>query len=69
MRDLSALPDTVIDLLINTPESGSVSTLDSNNPVISKDGRYVSFHTTEKMTLDDTDDLFDVFRVHNSTHP
>ncbi len=69
VRDLSALPDTVIDLLINTPESGSVSTLDSNSPVISNDGRYVSFHTTEKMTLDDTDTLFDVFRVHNSTHP
>jgi len=68
IRDLTTLPLITI-VQLNNPESGSEATSDSNNPAISTDGRYVSFHTKEKMTLDDTNTLIDVFRVHNSTHP
>ena len=67
VRDLSALPLTVIDR-VNNPESGGEATSDSISPAISKDGRYVSFHSIAPFTLDDTDTLFDVFRAHNSTH-
>ena len=68
VRDLSALPATVIDR-VNNPESGGEATSDSDKPAISKDGRYVSFHSFAPYTLDDTDTLFDVFRAHNSTYP
>ncbi|NOQ68763.1 MAG: hypothetical protein GQ573_01415, partial [Gammaproteobacteria bacterium] len=63
VRDLSAWPGIIIEKVDNPP-----STLDSNEPAISTDGRYVSFHSAEKYS-DDTDTLSDVFRAHNSTHP
>jgi len=66
VRDLSALPLTVIDR-VNNPESGGEATSHSISPAISKDGRYVSFHSIVPFTLDDTDTRFDVFRTHNST--
>ena len=66
VRDLSALPLIVIDR-VNNSESGGEATSDSISPAISKDGRYVSFHSIAPFTLDDTDTLFDVFRTHNST--
>lgn len=68
VRDLSALPVTKIDR-VNNPEGGGEATSDSIQPIISNDGRYVSFHSVTPYTLDDADTLFDVFRVHNSTHP
>jgi len=68
IRDLTTLPLITI-VQLNNPESQIEATSDANNPAISTDGRYVSFHTKEKMTLDDTNTLIDVFRVHNSTHP
>jgi hypothetical protein len=68
VRNLSALPVTVIDR-VNNHESGGEATSDSISPAISKDGRYVSFHSIAPFTLDDTDTLFDVFRAHNSTQP
>ena len=54
VRNLSALPVITIDR-VNNPESGSEATSDSDLPAISKDGRYVSFHSTVPYTLDDTD--------------
>jgi len=68
IRDLTTLPLITI-VRLNNPESGNEATSDSNSPAISTDGRYISFHTKEKMTLDDDNTLFDVFRVNNSTHP
>jgi len=63
VRDLSAWPEIIIEKL-DIPLSG----LDSNEPAISTDGRYVSFHSDEKY-FDDTDTLSDVFRAHNSALP
>ena len=63
VRDLSAWPETIIEK-VDIPSS----TLPSNEPVISTDGRYVSFHSDETYA-DDTDTLSDVFRAHNSTQP
>jgi hypothetical protein len=62
VRNLSVWPEIVINKL-DMP----ASTLDSNEPAISTDGRYVSFDSTEAYTTDDTDTLRDVFRAHNST--
>ena len=67
VRNLSALPSTIINK-VNNPESGSEATASSDNPVISADGRYVGFHSIEKFTVDDTDTLSDVFRANNSTY-
>ena len=67
VRDLSVLPDITIERL-NNPESGSEATADSDDPVISTDGRYVSFHSIVPYTIDDTNSWSDVFRAHNSTH-
>jgi fructose-specific component phosphotransferase system IIB-like protein len=47
VRDLSTLPSTTIAKL-NYPQAGGEATSDSNRPVISTDGRYVSFHSIEK---------------------
>ena len=63
VRDLPALPEIIIEK-VDVPSS----TLPSNEPAISTDGRYVSFHSDEAFA-DDTDRLSDVFRAHNSTHP
>ena len=63
VRDLSALPGIIVEKL-DMPSS----TLPSNGPAISTDGRYVSFDSVEGYA-DDTDTLSDVFRVHNSAHP
>ncbi len=60
VRDLSALTGIIIEKLDNPPSDFS-----SNEPAISTDGRYVSFHSNEKYS-DDTDTLSDVFRVHTS---
>ncbi|MDH5610987.1 MAG: hypothetical protein OEY66_00835 [Gammaproteobacteria bacterium] len=68
VRDLSALPAIIIDR-VNVPTSGSEATASSNQPAISTDGRYISFHSTVKFTNDDIDTISDVFRAHNSTHP
>jgi Tol biopolymer transport system component len=64
VRDLSAWPAITIEKL-DIP----TKTVDSNGPVISTDGRYVSFHSIAPYTIDDTDTLSDVFRVHNSVQP
>lgn len=63
VRDLAAWPGTIIEKLDNPSSSRP-----SSKPAISTDGRYISFHSSEKYS-DDTDTLSDVFRVHNSTHP
>ena len=63
VRELSAMPRIIIEK-VDVPSS----TLPSNAPVISADGRYVSFHSDEAYA-DDSDRLSDVFRAHNSTHP
>ncbi len=68
VRDLSALPMINIDR-VNNPVSGAEATSDSNKPAISKDGRYISFHSIEPFTTADTDALNDVFRAYNSTYP
>ncbi len=68
VRNLSVLPTRIIER-VNNPESSSEATAASDSPVISTDGRYVSFHSIEPYTIDDTDTLRDVFRAHNSTHP
>ena len=66
VRDLSDLP-AWLAIIIEKVDIPS-STLPSNEPVISTDGRYISFHSDEAYA-DDTDTLSDVFRAHNSTHP
>jgi hypothetical protein len=63
VRDLPALPEIIIEKL-DIPSS----TLPSNEPAISADGRYVSFHSDEAFA-GDTNSLSDVFRAHNSAHP
>ena len=68
VRDLSALPVIKIDR-VNNPVSGVEATSDSDKPAISKDGRYVSFHSIVPFTTDDTDTLKDVFRTYNNTYP
>jgi len=66
VSDLSVSP--VIEIVrVNIPASGSASTSDSNSPVISSDGRYVSFDSVESYTLDGTDIFLDVYRALNST--
>ena len=67
VRDLSALPAITIDR-VNNSEFGTEASSDSDSPVISNDGRYVSFDSIEAYTVDDTNTLRDVLRVHNSTH-
>ena len=64
VRDLPALPEIIIEK-IDIPSS----TLPSNAPAISTDGRYVSFHSDEAYADDTDNKLSDVFRAHNSTHP
>ena len=64
VRDLSALPGIIIEK-VDIPSS----TLPSNEPAISADGRYVSFHSDEAYTADDSYSVSDVFRAHNSTLP
>ncbi len=64
VRDLSALPGIIIEK-VDIPSS----TLPSNEPAISADGRYVSFHSDEAYTADDSYNYSDVFRTHNSTLP
>jgi len=64
VRDLSAMPGIIIKK-VDIPSS----TLPSNEPAISADGRYVSFHSDEAYTDDDSYSVSDVFRTHNSTHP
>lgn len=64
VRDLTIWPEIVIEKVDNPSSS-----LDSNEPSISTDGRYVSFHSIEPYTIDDTDTLSDVFRAHNSVNP
>jgi len=45
------------------------SDVDSNNPVISSNGRYLSFDSTYSFTADDTNNyLNDVFRAYNSAY-
>jgi hypothetical protein len=45
------------------------SDVDSNNPAISSNGRYVSFDSNYSFTVDDTNNyLSDVFRAYNSTY-
>ena len=68
VRDLSALPVIKIDR-VNNPAPGAGATSDSDKPAISKDGRYVSFHSIVPYTNDDTDTVSDVFRAYNSTYP
>lgn len=67
VRDLSALPAITIDR-VNNSEFGTEASFDSYGPVISNDGRYVSFDSIEAYTMDDTNTLRDVLRVHNSTN-
>lgn len=68
VRDHSNTDEIIIDR-VSLPVSGEPVTANSNHPVISNDGRYVSFHSIFRFTVDDTDILNDVFRAHNSTHP
>ena len=68
VRDLSVLPVIKIDR-VNNPVSGAEATSDSDKPAISRDGRYVSFHSIAPFTTDDDDTLKDVFRTYNSTYP
>ena len=62
VRDLPALPEIIIEKVDIPP-----STLPSNDPAISTDGRYVSFHSDEAYTDDDSYSVSDVYRAHNST--
>jgi Tol biopolymer transport system component len=64
VRDLSAWPGIIIEK-VDIPSS----TLPSNEPAISADGRYVSFHSDEAYTADDSNSVSDVYRAHNSTLP
>jgi hypothetical protein len=61
VRNLTVLPGIIIEK-VDIPSS----TLPSNEPAISADGCYVSFHSDEAYA-DDTNRLRDVFRAHNST--
>lgn len=66
VRDLSIT--SAIDIArVNIPLTGTASTSGSNFPVISSDGRYVSFDSFEGYTLDGTDIFLDVYRAINST--
>ena len=53
---------------INIPVSGAATTSASSDPRISSDGRYVSFDSDERYTLEDNDSFIDVYRVQNSTY-
>lgn len=65
VRDLAA---ATLDIQrINIPVSGATTTSASVDPGISSDGRYVSFDSDERFTLDDADSLLDVYRAQNST--
>lgn len=66
IRDLSVT--TAIEIVrINIPVSGAASTANSENPIISADGRYAGFDSFESYTLDGTDIFQDVYRAYNST--
>lgn len=67
VRDLSDL-SAWLEIIIEKVDIPS-STLPSNKPTISTDGRYVSFHSDEAYTADDSYSVSDVFRAHNSTRP
>ena len=67
VRDLSAMP-TIDTKRINIPVSGAATTSASSDPRISSDGRYVSFDSDERYTLEDNDSFIDVYRVQNSTY-
>jgi Tol biopolymer transport system component len=47
--------------LISALPNGQAASIDSEIPVISSDGRFVAFESTDQMTTDDTDQAFDVF--------
>jgi Tol biopolymer transport system component len=68
VRDLSTSPAIIIDR-VNVPTSIAEANASSSQPAISSDGRYLSFQSTFKFTIDDTNTLSDIFRAHNSTHP
>ncbi|MDT8452810.1 MAG: Ig-like domain-containing protein [Gammaproteobacteria bacterium] len=68
VRDYSNTDEIIIDR-INLPATGDLVTAGAYHPVISSDGRYVSFHSVFSFTNDDADILNDVFRAHNNTHP
>jgi hypothetical protein len=53
---------------VNISATGINPTVNSGRATISKDGRYVSFDSVHKYTLDDTDGLFDVYRAYNSSY-
>ena len=68
LRDLATSHAINIDR-VNVPTSVAEANASSSQPAISSDGRYLSFQSTFKFTIDDTDTLSDIFRAHNSTHP
>jgi len=66
VQDMTVLPVIEINR-INISVAGS-TTSDTVNPVISTDGRYVSFESEESYTLDNTGGLLNVYRANNTTH-
>jgi hypothetical protein len=66
VRDMTVLPTIEINR-INITVSG-FTTSNTVNPVISTDGRYVSFESEESYTLDNTGGLANIYRAINSTY-
>jgi hypothetical protein len=67
VRNVAAIDITINQ--INIPEASLPNpTVDSGRPVISKNGRYVSFDSLHKYTSDDTNGLYDVYRAYNSSY-
>lgn len=66
IRDLSQSSTIVINK-VNLSQTGSEATINSSNPAISSDGRYVSFDSAYNYDITDTNTIIDVYRSHNST--
>lgn len=66
VRDLSQNPTITINK-VNLSQIGGEATINSNNPAISADGRYVSFDSAYNYDITDTNTINDVYRSHNST--